>query len=63
MSYYDAVIAVLTILVSLTLVILVVGAAWWLMWKVTHENIFLWHKLKCLSHDLILAVSVKIPVY
>ena len=35
MSYYDAVIAVLTILVSLTLVILVVGTAWWLMWKVT----------------------------
>ena len=40
MSYYDAVIAVLTILVSLTLVILVVGTAWGLMWKVTHENIF-----------------------
>ena len=62
MSYYDAVIAVLTILVSLTLVILVVGAAWWLMWKVTLIY-FIWHKLKCLSHDLFLAVSVKIPVY
>jgi len=34
MSYYDAVIAILTILVSLALVILLVGAAWWLMWKV-----------------------------
>ena len=34
MSYYDAVIAILTILVSLALVIILVGAAWWLMWKV-----------------------------
>ena len=34
MSYYDAVIAILTILVSLALVILLIGAAWWLMWKV-----------------------------
>ena len=39
MSYYDAVIAILTILVSLALVILLVGAAWWLMWKVINPII------------------------
>ena len=38
MSYYDAVIAILTILVSLALVIILVGAAWWLMWKVSCQD-------------------------
>jgi len=33
MSYYDGLVAVLTILLALVLVICVVGAAWWLMWK------------------------------
>jgi len=33
MSVYEALIAVLTIVVSLLLVIAVVGTAWWLMWK------------------------------
>ena len=42
MSYYDGLVAVLTILLALALVICVVGAAWWLMWKV--EQIY-----KCLN--------------
>ena len=34
MSVSDGVIAFLTILISLLAVVVVVGAAWWLMWKV-----------------------------
>ena len=34
MSVSDGLIAFLTILISLLVVVLVVGAAWWLMWKV-----------------------------
>ena len=34
MSFHDGLIAFLTIVVSLILVIVIVGAAWWLMWKV-----------------------------
>jgi len=33
MSFHDGLIAFLTIVVSLILVIVIVGAAWWLMWK------------------------------
>ena len=36
MSVSDGVIAFLTILLSLLAVVLVVGAAWWLMWKVNN---------------------------
>ena len=39
MSYYDGLVAVLTILLALVLVICVVGAAWWLMWKVEQRNV------------------------
>ena len=60
MSYYDAVIAILTILVSLALVILLIGAAWWLMWKVGNWFMsFNWTKLQ----NILSVVSVKIPVY
>ena len=41
MSYYDGLVAVLTILLALALVICVVGAAWWLMWKVEQRNVYL----------------------
>ena len=34
MSFHDGLIAFLTIVVSLILVIVIVGAAWGLMWKV-----------------------------
>jgi len=34
MSLLDNLLAVLTILTSLLLVLLIIGAAWWLMWKV-----------------------------
>ena len=40
MSYYDGLVAVLTILLALALVICVVGAAWWLMWKVGQRNVY-----------------------
>jgi len=33
MSVNDGLIAFLTILISLLLVVVVVGTAWWLMWK------------------------------
>jgi len=33
MSINDGLIAFLTILISLLLVVVVVGTAWWLMWK------------------------------
>jgi len=34
MSLLDNLLAVLTILTSLLVVLLIIGAAWWLMWKV-----------------------------
>jgi len=34
MSLLDNLLAILTILSSLLLVVLIIGAAWWLMWKV-----------------------------
>ena len=40
MSVTDGVIAFFSILVSLLAVIVVVGAAWWLMWKVNKTVIF-----------------------
>ena len=40
MSYYDGLVAVLTIIFALALVICVVGAAWWLMWKVEQRNVY-----------------------
>ena len=41
MSLLDNLLAVLTILTSLLLVLLIIGAAWWLMWKVIFMEIFL----------------------
>ena len=38
MSINDGLIAFLTILISLLLVVVVVGTAWWLMWKVRSKN-------------------------
>ena len=38
MSINDGLIAFLTILISLLLVVVVVGTAWWLMWKVRSEK-------------------------
>ena len=43
MSYYDGLVAVFTILLALALVICVVGAAWWLMWKVGQRNVYNHH--------------------
>jgi len=34
MAMLDNLLAILTILSSLVLVVLIIGAAWWLMWKV-----------------------------
>jgi len=34
MSLYDNFVAVITIISSLTIVVTVIGGAWWLMWKV-----------------------------
>ena len=34
MSLSDSLLAVLTVLTSLALVIVIIAAAWWLMWKV-----------------------------
>jgi len=34
MAMLDNFLAILTILSSLVLVVLIIGAAWWLMWKV-----------------------------
>ena len=39
MSVSDGLIAFITILISLLVVVLVVGAAWWLMWKVKNKII------------------------
>ena len=64
MSYYDGLVAVLTIILALALVICVVGAAWWLMWKVEQRNVYNHHGY-CLSlfiiHDSV--VPVEIPVH
>jgi len=34
MSMLDNLVAILTILTSLLLVLVIIGTAWWLMWKV-----------------------------
>ena len=38
MSLSDSLLAVLTVLTSLALVIVIIGAAWWLMWKVKFSS-------------------------
>ena len=60
MSYYDGLVAVLTILLALALVICVVGAAWWLMWKVEQRNVYN-HNQLFIIHDSV--VPVEIPVH
>ena len=46
MSMLDNLVAILTILTSLLLVLVIIGTAWWLMWKV---NIF---KILLSKHEL-----------
>ena len=38
MSLSDSLLAVLTVLTSLALVIVIIAAAWWLMWKVKFSS-------------------------
>ena len=55
----DNLVAILTILTSLLLVLVIIGTAWWLMWKVCICNSLLF-KYKPMT---IAGVSVKVPVY
>ena len=49
MSINDGLIAFLTILISLLLVVVVVGTAWWLMWKVRSKNNTIFNKILQIS--------------
>ena len=40
MTVWDNFIAVLTIVTSLFIVLLIIGTAWWLMWKVNTQTQF-----------------------